>query len=142
MNKITNLKYRICIYCKNQHQFCCRHCDKEGKEYPLYFIENPYIQVYDYLNKQVLLDDVLEEEKVEEVENRNVQHPNHYTEGREYEPIDVIEDWQLNFCRANAVKYISRAGRKDPQKEIEDLEKAIWYLEKEIDFIKKRKSNA
>lgn len=77
-----------------------------------------------------------------EIKNNSVEHPSHYSEGRKYEPIEVIEDWQLNFCRANAVKYISRAGRKDPQKEIEDLEKAIWYLEKEIDFIKERKSNA
>lgn len=126
MNKITNLKYRICIYCKNQHQFCCEHCDKKGNDYPLYFIENPYIHVYDSSNNQILLDDVLEEEK--EMENRNVQHPSHYAEGRKYEPIDVISDWNLDFDLGNAIKYISRAGRKDSTKTKEDLEKAIFYI--------------
>ena len=51
----------------------------------------------------------------------NVNHPSHYAEGRKYEPIDVIEDWELDFCLGNAVKYISRAGRKSD--ELEDLKK-------------------
>lgn len=46
-------------------------------------------------------------------ENKNVNHPSHYAEGREYEPIDVILDWDLGFNLGNTVKYISRAGRKD-----------------------------
>ena len=46
-------------------------------------------------------------------ENKNVNHPSHYAEGRKYEPIDVIEDWELGFNLGNTVKYISRAGRKD-----------------------------
>lgn len=41
-----------------------------------------------------------------------IDHPAHYCAGRKYEPIDVIEDWNLDFCLGNAVKYISRAGRK------------------------------
>lgn len=60
-----------------------------------------------------------------------VAHPAHYTDGK-IEVIDFIEDKQLNFCRGNAVKYIARAGKKDPAKEIEDLEKAVWYLSHEI----------
>ena len=60
----------------------------------------------------------------------NVDHPNHYADGRSYEPIDVIEDWELGFNLGNAVKYISRAGRKDDI--IQDLEKARWYLNREI----------
>lgn len=58
-----------------------------------------------------------------------VNHPSHYADGREYEPIDVITDWQLDFCLGNAVKYISRAGRKDKAKEKEDLEKAVFYIQ-------------
>lgn len=61
-----------------------------------------------------------------------IDHPSHYAEGRKYEPIDVIEDWELGFCLGNAVKYISRAGRKDPSTHVEDLKKAIWYIEREI----------
>ena len=59
-----------------------------------------------------------------------VSRPSHYAQGREYEPIDVIEDWGLGFHLANATKYISRAGRKGG--EIQDLEKAVWYLERRI----------
>ena len=59
-----------------------------------------------------------------------VQNPAHYTEGRKYEPIDVIEDWELPFHLGNALKYIARAGRKDPNKVREDIKKAIWYLER------------
>ena len=46
--------------------------------------------------------------------------------------IDFIEDQNLNFNLGNAVKYISRAGKKDPAKFKEDLEKAIWYLNREL----------
>ena len=53
-----------------------------------------------------------------------------------YETIKVIEAWNLGFCLGNAVKYISRAGKKDKSKEIEDLEKAVWYLQREIDKLK------
>lgn len=59
-----------------------------------------------------------------------VTNPSHYTEGRKYEPIDVIEDWGLDFCLANALKYISRAGRKGDA--VEDLKKAVFYLNREI----------
>lgn len=60
-----------------------------------------------------------------------VNHPNHYTDGK-IEVIEFIEDKKLNFHRGNAVKYIARAGKKYKDKEIEDLQKAIWYLEREI----------
>lgn len=63
-----------------------------------------------------------------------VNHPAHYAEGRKYEPIDVIEDWGLDFCLGNALKYISRAGRKDDT--LNDLEKARWYLDREIKKLK------
>lgn len=62
----------------------------------------------------------------------NVNHPAHYTDGK-IEVIDYIQDKDFNFCRGNAVKYISRAGKKDKAKEIEDLQKAVWYLNKEIE---------
>ena len=60
-----------------------------------------------------------------------VNHPPHYTRGK-HEPIAVIEDWGLGFCLGNSVKYIARAGYKDPAKTIEDLKKARWYLDREI----------
>ena len=60
-----------------------------------------------------------------------VNHPSHYTDGK-IEVIDFIEDKKLGFCLGNAIKYISRAGKKDPTKEIEDLNKAKWYIERRI----------
>lgn len=65
--------------------------------------------------------------------NTNVKHPKHYTEGRKYEPKDVISDWGLNFNLGSAVKYISRAGRKGDI--IEDLQKAKEFLQFEIDVL-------
>ena len=63
----------------------------------------------------------------------NVEHPDHYNVGG-IEVIDAIEAWGLGegFNRGNAIKYIARAGRKDPTTEIEDLKKARWYIDAEI----------
>lgn len=68
-----------------------------------------------------------------------VSHPSHYTDGK-IETIDFIDDKKLDFCLGNAVKYISRAGKKDPDKKIEDLMKAAWYINHEI--IKLRQEEA
>ena len=59
----------------------------------------------------------------------NVNHPSHYTDGS-IEVIDYIEDKNFNYHLGNAIKYISRAGKKGDK--IEDLRKAIWYIEREI----------
>jgi hypothetical protein len=64
-----------------------------------------------------------------------INHPDHYASGREFEAIDVIEDWDLNFSLGNVVKYIARAGRKSDY--LEDLKKAKWYLEREITYVEK-----
>ena len=49
----------------------------------------------------------------------------HYKQG-EIQPIEVIEDWNLNFCLGNTIKYIARAEHKGTK--VADLEKAVWYL--------------
>lgn len=60
-----------------------------------------------------------------------VNHPQHYGGDTTYETIKVIEAWDLNFHVGNAVKYLSRIGKKgDP---IEDLEKARWYIDRELE---------
>ena len=61
-----------------------------------------------------------------------VNHPSHYVKG--IEPIEVIESWDLNFSLGNAIKYILRSPYKD--KQIEDLEKARWYIYREINRLK------
>lgn len=66
-----------------------------------------------------------------------VNRPSHYTDSK-IEVIDYIEDKKLGFCLGNAIKYISRAGKKKDadksvtEKEIEDLKKAIWYINRRI----------
>ena len=67
----------------------------------------------------------------DEVTHDNVNHPYHYNSGR-IEVIDFIEDKGLGFHLGNAVKYISRAGRKNPDNTIEDLRKAVWYINRQI----------
>ena len=71
-------------------------------------------------------------QKVSEKVCDNVNHPSHYTSGQ-IEVIDFIEDQHLGFHLGNAVKYISRAGRKDPARTVEDLRKAAWYLNRQIE---------
>lgn len=61
----------------------------------------------------------------------SINKPAHYTEGRRIEPIDVIEDWNLNFHLGNSLKYLSRAGRKDSK--ATDLRKACWYINRELE---------
>lgn len=80
--------------------------------------------------KRTVIDPVL---KIDEPENDPVNHPSHYTDGK-FEVIDFIEDhcFYRSFCLANAVKYISRAGKKDPASKKQDLEKAVWYMNRYI----------
>lgn len=59
--------------------------------------------------------------------------PLHYT-ALSPEPIDVIEGWGLSFALGNVIKYVARAGRKGDA--FEDLEKAIYYLQREIQYYK------
>lgn len=67
-----------------------------------------------------------------DIEKREaVNHPSYYKTGG-IEAIDVIEAWDLDFCLGNTVKYIARCGKKS-DKVVEDLKKAAWYLNREIE---------
>lgn len=74
------------------------------------------------------------------MENKeHVNHPSHYGgENNKYEAIKVIDSWGLGFSLGNAVKYISRAGKKDSNKEIEDLKKAVWYINHHVKNLEDR----
>jgi Protein of unknwon function (DUF3310) len=62
-----------------------------------------------------------------------VNHPAHYGgKDNPFEVIKVIRAWDLSFSLGNVVKYVARAGKKDPTKRLEDLHKAMWYLQEEI----------
>lgn len=68
----------------------------------------------------------------------DVNHPSWYADGK-IEVIDFIEDrgFGAAYCLGNAIKYIARAGRKDPEKEVQDLKKAVWYINRRIQEIEK-----
>lgn len=69
--------------------------------------------------------------------SEHVNHPKHYGGAENpYEAIKVIEAWELDFCLGNTIKYISRAGKKESDKTIQDLEKAQWYLQRKIEQLK------
>tara|TARA_Y100001938_G_scaffold140674_1_gene209226 strand:- start:1049 stop:1315 length:267 start_codon:yes stop_codon:yes gene_type:complete len=77
-----------------------------------------------------------------------VNHPDHYKGKKGYEVIDIVEFFDLNFHRGNVIKYVLRAGRKnekgyeDLAKEIEDLEKAGWYLMREVKKLREEIADA
>lgn len=108
---------------------------KEGPNKECMYCES-FLECYE--NKPIIITNDIKENAVENAASYTsstykeaVNHPSHYN-GGQYEVIDVIEDWNLDFCKGNAIKYIARAGKKDKSKEIEDLQKAVWYLNREI----------
>lgn len=67
-----------------------------------------------------------------------VNHPQHYGGDTTYEVIKVITAWNLGFDLGNVTKYVARAGKKDPAKELEDLRKASFYLNHRITQLEQR----
>lgn len=83
------------------------------------------------------IDDVIKDKRKENVPPRSIEHvnhPNHYNKGK-FEVIEVIEDWGLGFNLGNAIKYIGRCEHKENKKQ--DLEKALWYIKRELENITK-----
>ena len=89
------------------------------------------------MNTKNMQDEIIKQTEMELKEYDVINRPAHYTDSK-IEVIDYIEDKKLGFCLGNAVKYISRAGKKKDNgrdikaKEIEDLQKAIWYINRRI----------
>lgn len=128
-----------CCGCPHNDK-CHGHCDDAFIEYLEQNIEVnesdlKTVEIKEKANTKETLQETLDEVK-EPVENDNINHPSHYTDGN-IEVMDFIEDKQLNFARGNVIKYVSRAGKKDPNKELEDLKKAMWYLNREIERLSK-----
>lgn len=119
-----NISAAKCEFCCYNSEVCCGNCvDGIGEWLSTSCANEPENPPAD---KHVDL------QKVSEKVCDNVNHPSHYTSGQ-IEVIDFIEDKDLGFHLGNAVKYISRAGRKNPDKTIEDLRKAAWYLNRQIE---------
>ena len=100
----------------NDYRSCdnCKYEDNDLYEYPCNVCDRNYGN----------------EDKWESI-NDPVNRPSHYTDGK-IEVIDFIEDKKLGFCLGNAIKYIARAGKKNKDKEVEDLKKAKWYIDRRI----------
>ena len=67
------------------------------------------------------------------MDRNEIESPSHYTDGG-IETIDYIsaKGWAEGYCAGNIIKYVSRAGKKDPDKKLTDLYKARWYLDRLI----------
>lgn len=111
MKKIVGLKDGSLVLCNN--------CNGRGHVGNANYMECAQCAIC--LGEGVLMSDASQKEAV--------HHPQHYNEGK-YEVIDVIEDWRLSFNLGNAVKYIARHEHKG--RPAEDLEKAWWYLTREL----------
>lgn len=84
------------------------------------------------LGKSAELVDAATDPYLQGVVAEQVDHPPHYRKDSGLEAIDAIEAWDLNFNLGNVVKYVCRAGLKDNTDGIEDLEKALWYIQREL----------
>jgi hypothetical protein len=76
------------------------------------------------------------------MEKEMVNHPDHYGgKNSVYEVVKVCEAWDLDkdAYLFNVVKYVARAGKKNPEKEIEDLKKAMFYLDRKIKNLENKK---
>lgn len=94
-----------------------------------------------YLNGKKLCAKCFREYTQEEIKSINaakndpVNKPSHYTDSK-IEVLDAIEAWKMPYHLGQVIKYVARAGKKDKSKEIEDLEKAQFYLARHIKNLK------
>ena len=79
------------------------------------------------------------EEKMDKILDDPENDPSHYTDG--IETIDYIESKHFPYHIGNAVKYLSRAGKKNPDETVIDLKKAVWYINRYIDLLEKEQKN-
>ena len=129
-------KCNSCFYSKqDRYLFPCVGCEGYDKFVSADVFQPDTVQVKVW-DDQDAFDEWDKEQYMKQTDA--VNSPKHYTAGK-YEVIDVIEDWDLNFRLANSIKYIARHKHKG--KPLEDLKKALWYLEREIDKWKSLSKN-
>ena len=86
-------------------------------------------------------EDAIKEDVMERLEEQDmIDHPAHYNFGS-IEPIDVVEDWELDYHLGTVIKYIARCGLKEGSSELEDLKKAQWYLSRKIQNLQTEQDN-
>lgn len=131
LNKLLNKKLDEELDCSD-----CKHQDCDAAEFPCIRCKNNYANSDPrHETFKLLFEDKYQTSKHDDKKQEKdmVHAPSHYCEGRKYEPRKVIKDWGLDFYLGSALRYIARAGRKFKDKEIEDLRKAIQYIEFRIE---------
>jgi hypothetical protein len=122
---------KLSDYCDDMYDLCdsCPHKDDTKEDWWCHFPQNDprYSEFIDKCYE-------LQFGETEPTPD-NVNHPSHYETGK-FECIDVMIETQgieavKHFCMCNAFKYIYRHGNKNG---IEDVKKAIWYLNKYIEL--------
>lgn len=101
------------------------NCGKELKRTAAKILENYYFDILDGAGRRKKTD-------LKDSESSAVVHPEHYNSGS-IEVWDAIVDWGLDFLLGNVVKYAARAGKKDNNSRLQDLEKARAYIERAIE---------
>jgi hypothetical protein len=91
-------------------------------------------------DKRIMLEAEAKRKAEMPVKPEAVDHPSHYGGDTTYETIKVIAAWGLGFLLGNCVKCISRAGKKDTAKLLEDLRKGRWYLDKAIERLERNEA--
>lgn len=99
------------------------------------FVSTAELDVRDYYGHLRPDLDAEDNKTLLDIKTNSVERPDHYNQGK-FEAIDVIEDWGLDFHCGNAIKYIARHKHKDQP--FEDIEKAIWYLERYLEVLQKK----
>lgn len=127
-------------YCYGiKEPFKIYNLESECTEYPKKYWENTnQNKLMEFTENTSIKKDNGLERIMNKIMNKQVEHPSYYGgENNPYEAIKVIEAWDLGFNLGNVVKYISRCGKKDLKNDIlkskiEDLEKAQFYLNREV----------
>lgn len=128
----SRVMYKDLMYCADD---LCEHCSRHCTQYvqrscyrKLYSDAGDLLyEVFKYLSKNEQ-----DSEDSREIESNAVVHPAHYNTGK-IEVWDAITDWGLDFLLGNVVKYAARAGKKDNNSRLQDLEKARAYIERAIE---------
>lgn len=129
-----------CSMCGFNNKNCsiCGFNNKKGNmKKPEWCISNINCSRWEYIQNYKLK--CVQEKCNSFIDKELVAHPDHYG-GKDnfFEVIKIIDHYKLNFNLGNVLKYILRAGKKDNMDEITDFEKALFYLNRELESKKNK----
>lgn len=143
---MTNLHYSYVIDESDQNlrRLVCEKCGykteafpKDVHKKPFREVRKPFREARKFFNAHTCKTVKITPTTADE----NLNHRDYYGGDSPYEALKIIFYYNLGFCLGNVLKYIIRAGRKDPTKKIEDLKKAQVYLQREIEHLQSQGEN-